>query len=740
MDVKSRRKVLAVKYGSILILWLAVFTILQVFIIPLVLYFRLNMSGYLLLALPLTIPIAFTLTYSSRQVRLYPARVLFKYLIEPDLKESTESMLRTLDEPSGLERAMDLLGKMFHHIDIVSDAFGMNRSEIETGKRVLQLLQNLIESDGEDTAYFFRIPRLFSNDFLNSLVNESFVEHWVSEELIRHGEKDVILVFVTYCLEKFLENEHVGRSARTFDDVNKILQYIASIQNGPINYESVEIWESMKRLAGMLKLFVFYMYIPGGGNLISNHRVLIERNLLHWISLVDYSTRASDFVALEEAPNYFYNLILKDDSSKQVIIRRLAEEIKSDPVLDVDIFFSLRAFAKLSIDSKKKLDFILRLHSKLNNSNSPDINRLLENIEFYLQLVEEVAHGGRDSDTMDSGLRCDIEPAGEATWRVEFHFGDSEEIVVIEESLLLFDVNSLAKKGVLERLESLSKKKVTEVAIKLKMGKELKIKCWPFGVTSEPTNIMGVWPPTVDSASFLKVLRDHGYFDKSYGNIADIGCGAGMLGLSFLNYAEVKNVAFSDVNPVALDWVSFNATLNGIDLKKVSLVRGRSLDWAIKSKTKYDLILLSPPYLPSFLTRSPAIHPRSRQLYDDIVNEYSIETVDTGLLYDAIVNFKLVGEKLVVLYSSIADDVVINALRDVTERGIDLSEKVLYEKLVPLKLPGVVPSDMKEYQNWPMEKIDPLDDLKRRGRLFNSPESTESTYPFWQKIKVVEFS
>lgn len=734
------RKILVSKYGSIAILWVVVFGIMQVPIIPIVLYFNLNASGYLLLAIPVVIPIAFTLTYSGRKVWIYPARFLFKHLLEPDLEKNATAILQALSESSGLEPSMVLLGGMFDKLDAVSVAFGMKHSEIETGKRVLQMLQELLESDVETKSEFFRIPRFVSADFLKSLMNETFVDHWISNELARHGQEDVVWILVAYCLKTFLQSEHVGRSVKMFDDVNRILHYLAGVQNGPVNYESPGIRESMKKLVGFLTLFVFYIYFPGGGKQVANHRVLVERNLLHWISLVDYSTRSSDFSALEDAPDYFFNMILNSSGSERAIVRELAEEIKSNTVLDPDIFSSLKAYAKLSISPERKLEFISQLRSELRDSDLPDLIRLLENIEFYLGLVKQVTRESDMQDNMKPGLRCSIQPAGENTWRVEFRDRNSDEIALVEDSPLLFDVNYLAEMGNLELLDSLSKTEVTEVAIRLVPGKDLKIKCWPFGVSGSPTDIMGVWPPTIDTASFLKVLREKGYFDGNYSRIADVGCGTGMLGLSFLILSEVESVTFSDISRVTLNWVHLNASLNRIDQSRLSLVKGRSLNWIQESGSRYDIVLLSPPYLPTFLTRNPSEGIETEMMYNDIVNDYSIETVDTGLLYDAIVNFKAGADKLLVLYSSIADDVVVSALRDVAEKEIMLSEKTLYEKVVPLKIPGVVPSDMEEYMKWPEEKKNPLDDLKRRGRLFDPPVPYNSTYPFWQKIKIVEFS
>lgn len=86
--------------------------------------------------------------------------------------------------------------------------------------------------------------------------------------------------------------------------------------------------------------------------------------------------------------------------------------------------------------------------------------------------------------------------------------------------------------------------------------------------------------------------------------ILDLGCGSGILGVTFLRKFPVARCLSVDLMETPLDLTAKNALLNGVQ-DRLYLVRG---DWTemIRPSRRFDLVVSNPPYIPSEAIRSLA--------------------------------------------------------------------------------------------------------------------------------------
>ncbi len=80
-------------------------------------------------------------------------------------------------------------------------------------------------------------------------------------------------------------------------------------------------------------------------------------------------------------------------------------------------------------------------------------------------------------------------------------------------------------------------------------------------------------------------------FAEVYGDVLDVGCGYGPIGICMAKKADVKNVTMLDVNHRALDLSKRNADKNRV-FDKVEIIESNGFENVDKS---YDVIITNPP-------------------------------------------------------------------------------------------------------------------------------------------------
>ncbi|MDE1860633.1 MAG: methyltransferase [Candidatus Micrarchaeota archaeon] len=108
----------------------------------------------------------------------------------------------------------------------------------------------------------------------------------------------------------------------------------------------------------------------------------------------------------------------------------------------------------------------------------------------------------------------------------------------------------------------------------------------------------GVYEPAEDSFLAAEMAMDHiGRSKSSKMEVADIGTGSGILGLSAATSPKVSSVTFADINPGAIELAKANAEANRKLLK--ASCRFVVSDLFAGVKGDFDLIMFNAPYLPA---------------------------------------------------------------------------------------------------------------------------------------------
>ena len=111
--------------------------------------------------------------------------------------------------------------------------------------------------------------------------------------------------------------------------------------------------------------------------------------------------------------------------------------------------------------------------------------------------------------------------------------------------------------------------------------------------------------PRPDSEVIIQSILNH-FIDKSKKlRVLDLGSGSGCLGLSILDEYKQSEATFFDVSKKSLEMVKLNA-LNHKLYRRVKLVHMNWFDkkwdtkiFEIAKRTKFDIIIANPPYIPS---------------------------------------------------------------------------------------------------------------------------------------------
>jgi release factor glutamine methyltransferase len=111
--------------------------------------------------------------------------------------------------------------------------------------------------------------------------------------------------------------------------------------------------------------------------------------------------------------------------------------------------------------------------------------------------------------------------------------------------------------------------------------------------------------PRPDSEVIIQTILNH-FFDKSKKlRVLDLGSGSGCLGLSILDEYKKSEAVFFDISKKSLEMVKLNS-LNHKLYERAKFVHMNWFDkkWDAKifeiiKKTKFDIIIANPPYIPS---------------------------------------------------------------------------------------------------------------------------------------------
>jgi len=120
------------------------------------------------------------------------------------------------------------------------------------------------------------------------------------------------------------------------------------------------------------------------------------------------------------------------------------------------------------------------------------------------------------------------------------------------------------------------------------------------------SNFDGVYEPAEDSYLFVN------HIPKLKGNILEIGCGTGIIGISLA--LKGNKVTAVDINPLAVEATKSNANSNNVDLE---ILEGDMFS-SVKGRI-FDAIVCNPPYLPN-----------SEDEYDDSHLALAVEGGPTG--------------------------------------------------------------------------------------------------------------
>jgi predicted RNA methylase len=197
------------------------------------------------------------------------------------------------------------------------------------------------------------------------------------------------------------------------------------------------------------------------------------------------------------------------------------------------------------------------------------------------------------------------------------------------------------------------------------------------------------WPASIDAYFLLNTLLKHGYAQKQIRTMADIGCGTGVIGICLALWNEnVQELMCSDIDDILLKVATYNANMNLAEIGRSGFTfnsrRTSGIQFLISEKTKYDVLILTPPYLPQ------------PQELDDESSFLSKFTDGTALLENIIRRGLSVADELILEFSSMAK---LEFDREIKELGEKYKIKTakLGEMKVPLRLPRCMPFHPDDY-------------------------------------------
>lgn len=223
-------------------------------------------------------------------------------------------------------------------------------------------------------------------------------------------------------------------------------------------------------------------------------------------------------------------------------------------------------------------------------------------------------------------------------------------------------------------------------------------------VSWDPRIHVDVWCPTIDTMVFVDSMRSSGeVLTDDVKTIADIGAASGFLGkYAVCKCKNTQELHLVDINPYAIDCAKDNMK----DLEKSIIVCYYVMDGRRLAGKKYNLVLVSPPYVP---------RPKS-------IEGSPYEGV--GLLHDMIVNgreYLTENGKLIITTSSLCEDITEQAIDEAKNKDLE-SVEVIGRKDEPLKVMSIL--NNKEWMPY----------LLDRGLK----ETNERGYKYWHEVRILK--
>lgn len=217
----------------------------------------------------------------------------------------------------------------------------------------------------------------------------------------------------------------------------------------------------------------------------------------------------------------------------------------------------------------------------------------------------------------------------------------------------------------------------------------------------------GVWSPCIDTLILTDSIRNHGdILTEKVKTITDATAASGYIGkYAAWKCANAQELYLVDVNPNAIK-CQFDNTRDLQKRKKKLRIGYFTMDARNLPEKKFDLVSVSPPYLPR----------------EDPIGYSHFEGVD--LLYYMIAKGKRfltnVGQ-LIITTSSLCEDITKKAIDRAKNKGLK-SVEVIGEKHIPLKVLSVL--NNKEWMAY----------LFNRGLK----ATNEHGYPYWHDVRILK--
>jgi tRNA1(Val) A37 N6-methylase TrmN6 len=221
-----------------------------------------------------------------------------------------------------------------------------------------------------------------------------------------------------------------------------------------------------------------------------------------------------------------------------------------------------------------------------------------------------------------------------------------------------------------------------------------------------------VWSPSIDTLFFLDALQRRGRL-KEAKRIADATAASGFVGkYAASKCSGVRQLDFIDINPYAVQCQYDNT--RDLQAQKPQLeISFHTHDCAQMRQKYYDIVLVSPPYIPRPPSVTGSADPHSRYNHFEGV----------GLIKHLIENgrrYLTENGKMYMIVSSLCSNVVSEAVKNA--KGLD-NAAILDKKHIPLKVLSILNNE-----EW-------MSHLLKRGL-----RKETKGYRYWHDTIIMEFS